>query len=152
MSASGKTTSLERIVKILKEKGLTVAVVKHSHHELDLPGKDTARYVKGGSDYVLYASTKCALFFKCDPRKVIDLLPVDVVLIEGFRSHDFGGMELEIRGPSQVEETIKAILDRVSGCLGKEGQNGGRSQLEPGALSVYSQPRHLKTTRKKGTL
>ena len=116
-SASGKTTVLERVVRILKEKGLTVAVVKHSHHELDIPGKDTYRYVEGGSDYVLYASNRCTLFFKCDPRKVIDMLPVDVVLIEGFKSFDFGGVELEIRGHSQIDGTINVIVDRILSCL-----------------------------------
>ncbi|MDG7041665.1 MAG: molybdopterin-guanine dinucleotide biosynthesis protein B [Nitrososphaerota archaeon] len=129
-SASGKTTTIERAVRMLKEKGLAVAVVKHSHHELDIPGKDTYRYEEGGSDYVLYASKRCALFFKCDPRKVIDMLPVDVVLIEGFRSFNFGGVELEIRGPSQIDGTINVIMDRILSCLAKPDEGHVRGEHE----------------------
>ena len=41
-SGSGKTTLIEKIVAILKSKGLRVAVIKHASagYDLDKPGKD----------------------------------------------------------------------------------------------------------------
>ena len=40
-SGTGKTTLLKRVIPLLREAGLRLAVVKHAHHhfEVDYPGK-----------------------------------------------------------------------------------------------------------------
>jgi len=45
-SGSGKTTLVERLVPILRARGLRVSVVKHAHHdfEIDHVGKDSWRH------------------------------------------------------------------------------------------------------------
>ena len=42
-SGTGKTTLLVRLIRIFREGGLRVGMVKHAHHnfEIDHPGKDS---------------------------------------------------------------------------------------------------------------
>jgi molybdopterin-guanine dinucleotide biosynthesis protein B len=39
---SGKTTLTRALSKELTDRGHEVAVIKHTHHQVDLPDKDTA--------------------------------------------------------------------------------------------------------------
>ncbi len=54
-SNSGKTTLIEKIVPILKARGLRVAVIKHASggFDLDKPGKDSWRFQQAGADSVI---------------------------------------------------------------------------------------------------
>ena len=54
-SGSGKTTLIEKIVAILKARGLRVAVMKHASagYDLDKQGKDSWRFQQAGADTVL---------------------------------------------------------------------------------------------------
>jgi molybdopterin-guanine dinucleotide biosynthesis protein B len=91
-SGSGKTCLLEKIIQKLKYRGYNLAVIKHSSHsfDLDLPGKDSWRYMQAGADQVLIASTrKWALISKSDselPLKNLQQLlqGVDIILTEGY--------------------------------------------------------------------
>ena len=53
-SGAGKTTLLEKVVDILKQRGLRLAVIKHDAHrfEMDHPGKDTWRLAQAGENRV----------------------------------------------------------------------------------------------------
>ena len=46
LSGTGKTTFLEKLIPVLKDRGLRLAVLKHDahHFEMDHPGKDTYRF------------------------------------------------------------------------------------------------------------
>lgn len=92
-SSVGKTTLLEEIVRVLRERGLWVGVVKHCCHEVqvDEPRKDSARLYAAGADAVaLAASNKLVTFVRREtPSQLSDgllSLPphLDVVLVEGF--------------------------------------------------------------------
>lgn len=54
-SGSGKTTLIESLIPQLSAKGLSVAVVKHDVHGIDLdrPGKDSDRFFRAGADVLL---------------------------------------------------------------------------------------------------
>ena len=54
-SGAGKTTVLEQVIRLLRERGLRVSVVKHAHHDfdVDVPGKDSWRHRKAGAFEVL---------------------------------------------------------------------------------------------------
>ena len=54
-SNSGKTTLIEKIVRMLKARGLRVAVIKHASagFELDKQGKDSWRFQEAGADTVV---------------------------------------------------------------------------------------------------
>jgi molybdopterin-guanine dinucleotide biosynthesis protein B len=57
-SGSGKTTLIERALPVLANRGVRVAVIKHTHHdfEIDRPGKDSWRFREAGAGEVLLAS------------------------------------------------------------------------------------------------
>jgi molybdopterin-guanine dinucleotide biosynthesis adapter protein len=112
-SGSGKTLVVERCVRELKSRGLSVAVVKHSHHSPDLQGKDTARYAEAGADAVLFASRESFLRFQGAPASLVCLLPFDVVLVEGYSRRRFGGFRFRINRPSEAPRLAKRILGRT---------------------------------------
>ncbi|HEY7577108.1 MAG TPA: molybdopterin-guanine dinucleotide biosynthesis protein B [Acetobacteraceae bacterium] len=102
-SGSGKTTLLTRLIPLLRAAGLTVSTVKHTHHgfDMDRPGKDTYRHRQAGAHEVLVAAgTRWALLHEVvGPEPSLpDLLgrmqPVDVVLVEGYKTHPFPKLEV----------------------------------------------------------
>jgi molybdopterin-guanine dinucleotide biosynthesis protein B len=112
-SGSGKTTLIEGVLPLLRSRGLTVSTVKHAHHgfDMDRPGKDTFRHRAAGAHEVLVASThRWALLHEVDgeephlPDLLARLDPVDVVLVEGFKTHPFP--KLEVYRPSMGRPPI----------------------------------------------
>ncbi len=93
-SNSGKTTLIEKLVKIMKARGLRVAVVKHASagFELDKPGKDSWRFKQAGADTVVLAGQKqIAVMRKLDRDPTPEELEraagdVDLVIYEGFKA------------------------------------------------------------------
>jgi len=114
-SGSGKTLAIERATRLLRRRGLRVAVLKHSHHRLDLPGKDTARFRRAGSELVVFSSEQTVLFSDWDPAALARVLPVDVVLIEGFHARRFPGTRLVVRHPREAPSVATAIGRSVRG-------------------------------------
>jgi molybdopterin-guanine dinucleotide biosynthesis protein B len=84
--------------------GLTVSTVKHAHHgfDMDRPGKDSFRHREAGAREVLVLSgTRWALLHEVGdaPEPTLEdlldrLAPVDLVLIEGFKSHPIPKLEV----------------------------------------------------------
>ncbi|HEY5715929.1 MAG TPA: molybdopterin-guanine dinucleotide biosynthesis protein B [Psychromonas sp.] len=105
-SGTGKTTLLEQLIPLLVKQGLKVALVKHSHHdiELDKPGKDSYRLRKAGASQVVLAGTaRSILFVEYGQKKESELHEqlallqtdnLDLVLVEGFRDQLFDKIEL----------------------------------------------------------
>jgi molybdopterin-guanine dinucleotide biosynthesis protein B len=102
-SGSGKTTLLVAILPLLRASGLTVSTIKHAHHgfDMDKPGKDSHRHRLAGAHEVLIASSRrWALLHEVDgpepelPDLLAHLEPVDLVLVEGFKSHPFPKLEV----------------------------------------------------------
>jgi molybdopterin-guanine dinucleotide biosynthesis adapter protein len=113
-SGSGKTLTLERTIRRLRRRGLRVAVLKHSHHRLAVEGKDTTRLRRSGSRVVLFASDECVLFSDWDPAELAAVLPVDVVLVEGFHRRRFPGPRFTVRDPAEAD----AIAERIDRAVG----------------------------------
>ncbi|NUT14174.1 MAG: molybdopterin-guanine dinucleotide biosynthesis protein B [Cupriavidus sp.] len=94
-SGSGKTTLITALLPWFRAQGLTVNVVKHSHHPLELepPGKDSARFRAAGAAEVMVASPYRyaivrELADEAEPtlaEQVARLRPADITLVEGFR-------------------------------------------------------------------
>ncbi len=112
-SGSGKTTVIEESVRRLIARGLRVGVVKHSHHPPDLPRKDTGRYRAAGANVVVFDSTESLLFLRDAPPTLVRLLPVDVVLVEGYTHRSFGGLRLKIREPREAPGLVGQVLARA---------------------------------------
>ena len=93
-SGSGKTTLLVAVLPFLRAAGLRVSTIKHAHHgmELDRPGKDSFRHREAGAEEVLVVGgQRWALLREApetpDPLALATrLAPVDLVLVEGFKS------------------------------------------------------------------
>jgi molybdopterin-guanine dinucleotide biosynthesis protein B len=102
-SGSGKTTLLTALLPLLRARGLTVSTVKHTHHgfDMDRPGKDTFRHREAGALEVLVASgARWALLHELAgtepklPELLARMQPVDLVLVEGFKTHPFAKLEV----------------------------------------------------------
>ncbi len=95
-SGSGKTTIMEKVVAELKNRGIKIAVVKHSHHNelgFDKKGKDSQRYTAAGAEVVILSGVNEIVFMKrtehdLSPQEISRLLydNVDLVLTEGFKN------------------------------------------------------------------
>lgn len=107
-SNSGKTTLIEKVVRILKERGLRVAVIKHASKgfELDRPGKDSWRFREAGADAVmLVGPDEVALMrnISRDPSlEELNLMvrDMDVVIREGFKKDEGDRIEVFRSGVS----------------------------------------------------
>ncbi|MDE2582206.1 MAG: molybdopterin-guanine dinucleotide biosynthesis protein B [Rhodospirillales bacterium] len=106
-SGSGKTTLIERMLPMLRGAGLAVSTVKHAHHgfDMDRPGKDSYRHrAAGARETLVISGTRWALLHEeagptpALPALLARLEPVDLVLVEGFKTHPFP--KLEVHRPS----------------------------------------------------
>lgn len=92
---SGKTTTIENLIRELTQRGYKVAAIKHvpePDFTIDTPGKDTWRYAKAGAKTIISAAAnEIAVIEKADTLSVSlsALLKKcrgnDIVLIEGFK-------------------------------------------------------------------
>ena len=117
-SGTGKTTLLVKLIPLLREAGIRVALIKHAHHDfdIDIPGKDSYELRKAGADQVLVASAKRRALIRemtaeAEPQledlvNELDLEQVDLVLVEGFRHVAFP--KIELHRPSLNRDLISA--------------------------------------------
>lgn len=104
-SGMGKTTLLTQVVPIITATGLTVNVIKHSHHDIELepPEKDSYRFRQAGATEVVVSSPfRFAMIHELrdgEAEPSLDALvarmaPVDVTLVEGFKRDDHPKIEV----------------------------------------------------------
>ena len=103
-SGSGKTTLLERLIPYFTAQGLTVALIKHAHHDFDIdqPGKDSYRHRQAGATEVLVSSDqRWALMHELRGAEapslqahLARLSPCDLVLVEGFKREPIPKLEI----------------------------------------------------------
>ena len=125
---AGKTGLMERLVTEITGRGHTVSAVKHAHHTFDVdhPGKDSFRHRAAGASEVLLASrNRVALMQElrgAEEPPLTNLLsrlsPVDLVLIEGFKTADHAKIEAhraETGNPliAPGDPTIRAVASDV---------------------------------------
>ena len=107
-SNSGKTTLIEKVVRILKARGMRVAVIKHasSGFDLDKPGKDSWRFQHAGADEViLVGPDRIAIMRKIQKelssQELERLVPdADIVIHEGFKKTAVNKIEVFRHGVS----------------------------------------------------
>jgi molybdopterin-guanine dinucleotide biosynthesis adapter protein len=103
-SGAGKTTLLTRVIPCLAARGFRVSTVKHAHHafDVDRPGKDSHTHREAGATEVLVSSAnRWALMHELrgEGEWTLDALleklsPVDLVLIEGFKTQAHPKLEV----------------------------------------------------------
>lgn len=107
-SGSGKTTLLEQLLPKLQNLGLKVAVIKHTHHhvQLDKMGKDSWRMKEAGATQVMITcDQRWALMTETSsPAELIYLAKqfdpnvVDLILVEGFKQEPIAKILLHRQG------------------------------------------------------
>jgi molybdopterin-guanine dinucleotide biosynthesis protein MobB len=126
-SGSGKTTLLEKLIPELKSKGYRIATVKHHSHvgfDIDVPGKDSWRHAKAGSDHVVIAAPDKIASYRLVEKELLldeiinDIKGVDLILVEGYRRAGKPSIEI-VRGdlgipPSLESGRLIAIASDVS--------------------------------------
>jgi molybdopterin-guanine dinucleotide biosynthesis protein B len=114
-SNSGKTTLIEKVVRILKARGLRVAVIKHASKgfDLDRPGKDSWRFREAGADTVVLLGPDSVAVMKRPVTQpaLEELAPfvddADIVIREGFK----------LDGPNRIEVFRSGVSGRQPLCL-----------------------------------
>ena len=134
-SGSGKTTLIVNLLPELTTRGLSVSTVKHAHHEFDIdkPGKDSfVHRMSGATEVVIGSKTRWALMHEgrgeAEPRLdelVARMAPVDLILIEGFKSEDYE--KLEVHRPSLG----KTLLCRDDAAVVERNLVAGRHAAAP---------------------
>jgi len=109
-SGTGKTTLLVELIPLLRQRGLRVALIKHTHHDFDMdtPGKDSFRLRQAGANPVLIGSRHRWTLMKETPGQeepvLADLVArlegdePDLILVEGFRHERIP--KIEVHRPS----------------------------------------------------
>lgn len=134
-SGSGKTTLLEKLIPVLRNRGLRIALIKHAHHDfdIDIPGKDSYRLRKAGASQVMVASARrWALVNENDTTQAeprlgellthLDSSQFDLLLIEGFKHEAYPKIELWRTALDKPllhpdDETIIALAcDKIPAC------------------------------------
>ena len=103
-SGSGKTTLIETLIPIFNSLGLSVSVIKHTHHEFDVdrPGKDSWRQRQAGAmEVMLTSDMRWVLMHELRgapepelPEQLAHLSPCDLVLVEGFKRQPIPKLEV----------------------------------------------------------
>jgi molybdopterin-guanine dinucleotide biosynthesis protein B len=100
---SGKTTLLEKLVPVMKQRGYRVGTVKHDTHgfDIDHEGKDTWRHKAAGAEAVLISSPWKLSLIKDTVREwslkelvSVYLADLDIVLTEGYKKADMPQVEV----------------------------------------------------------
>ncbi len=107
-SGSGKTTLIEKVVRILKSRGLCVAVIKHASggFDLDKPGKDSWRFQEAGADAVILVGPESMALMKkleheLSARELTGLVSdADIIIQEGFKQNAVNKIEVFRQGVS----------------------------------------------------
>jgi molybdopterin-guanine dinucleotide biosynthesis protein MobB len=144
-SGSGKTTLLEAVIPVLCERGLSVGLVKHDAHgvELDRPGKDSDRLFQSGADVLLRGPNESAV--RWHPDAAPDLETAlhelgaghDLVLVEGHKSTPLDKLWLLREGEAEPPTEVAAIrcvlpwdADRPAAAIEEISEHLDRSSRE----------------------
>jgi molybdopterin-guanine dinucleotide biosynthesis protein B len=92
---SGKTTTIENLIRQLTNRGYRVAAIKHvpePDHTIDTPGKDTWRYAQAGAKTIVSAAASEIATIEKTPLETVKLDALikrckgnDIVFIEGLK-------------------------------------------------------------------
>jgi molybdopterin-guanine dinucleotide biosynthesis protein B len=118
---SGKTTFLEKLIRVLAGRGVKVATVKHHVHDydIDVPGKDSWRHARAGAAVTMVSSPdKFSLVSKVERELTLAELAgvaadsgADILLTEGFKREATTRIEVarRVRSESLLSEPDELI-------------------------------------------
>ena len=114
---SGKTTLLEKLIPLLRARGLKVGVIKHDGHDFtpDVPGTDSYRLREAGAEGVAVYSGQRYLLTEAFRLTEQDLLALferhgyDLVLLEGFKDSGWPKIEVVRREISDTPASFQPL-------------------------------------------
>jgi molybdopterin-guanine dinucleotide biosynthesis protein B len=132
-SNRGKTTLLNALIPLFKQRGYAVCVIKHSaslltYTDFDHQGKDTYSFSEAGADEVWLTSPQFTYHSyerEMSLTEMIENSSADIVLVEGFKNSPYqkilikrphenidvaGEILLTIEGPYNVQKILELIL------------------------------------------
>jgi len=131
---SGKTTLVERLIPLLNERGLKVATVKHTHHDLRPHdgATDGERHVRAGAVQTIVIAPNAWEAFghrqEGAPPAFADLAHhlagADVALVEGYKNAPIAKIEVR-RQASPTEAPLAARDDHVVAVVSDHATNDG---------------------------
>lgn len=147
-SGVGKTTLLCGVIEALSERGLRVGVVKHSGKgfaDPDPPGKDSRRMREAGAAALALGCADRTVVFRDHPSgelsfsdRVAALGPVDLVLVESYRSESLPTAEVLRRGHSEELEFAGEVrLELVVADLEQDTGVPTLPLSEPGSVADW---------------
>lgn len=102
-SGTGKTTLLKQLIPVLKNRGFRLGLIKHTHHQIVFDNRGlTKKIFADGTDVLAVSPTismaqwhqKEAENALADGINAYRDLPIDILLIEGFKQVAFAKIEL----------------------------------------------------------
>ena len=115
----GKTTLLEKLIPVLKQRGYRVGIIKHDVHgfDIDHEGKDTYRHKAAGADTVaiscpfkLSVIKDVAREWTPDQLSAQYFTDVDIVITEGYKRSAYP--QIEVFRKDAHHEPLNAIGER----------------------------------------
>ncbi|WP_048147964.1 molybdopterin-guanine dinucleotide biosynthesis protein B [Palaeococcus ferrophilus] len=119
---SGKTTTVEAVARVLRNRGYRVAIAKSMHTEFDREGTDTWRFSKVADSVIVRASDTDALLFKAkDINALLSMVQADFLLLEGFKDIHHVPKVVCARGEEDFRELNDGLAIAVSGVIAESG-------------------------------
>lgn len=122
---SGKTTTIENIIKELKKRRYSVGSVKEIHFEqfeIDTKGSNTDRHKKAGAELVTargYFETDVLFPEKLPVEKILRFYDQDYVVLEGVTDYNIPKI-LTAKSMGEIEERIDESVFVISGRIANE--------------------------------
>ena len=140
---SGKTTLLEKLLPVLRSRGLKVGIIKHDGHDFtpDVPGTDSFRLREAGAEGVaVYSGTRYLLTeeFRLTEQDLLALFErhgYDLVLLEGFKSSGWPKIEVVRREIADAPVSFQPLA--VVGDI--PGADFGLEDIQPLADWIIAQ-------------
>ena len=134
---SGKTTLTHALARELTGRGHEVAVIKHSSHHLDLPGKDTTALAEAVGQVGFISPQESGVFWKksLSLENIIPYLEAEFILVEGFKAEKTFPKIVCLRGEPDDRDlfdglAICAVLPPPSQGGAGGGSHGLADQVE----------------------
>lgn len=117
-SGTGKTTLLKKLIPLLTQSGYHVALIKHTHHNVDLdtPGKDSYELRKSGAHQTLITCDQRWALMTETPQVPASLTQLaaqfhqpDLILVEGFKQEPIPKIALYRKS---LGHTLHSLIDK----------------------------------------
>jgi molybdopterin-guanine dinucleotide biosynthesis protein B len=123
---SGKTTLTHALAQELVSRGRTVAVIKHTSHQVDVAEKDTATLLGAVGQVVVMSDDMMGIFRQgaMSLEDALAYLDADIVLVEGFKGEKTYPKIACLRGEADDADLLDGLVIAVVGLIGEVEPQG----------------------------